>query len=310
MTGARGLVLVWLATAGCAPGTVTRVVDGVELEGRPIAAEAYAAYVKAELFAAQGDRKQALRHLEQALDVDPGSPELLTRYGDLLCEERQVPAARETLERALERDPTYAPAFLARARCEGRLGDHQLALVAARTAADLDPMSLETTREVARLLFVLRRPKQAWLWLEARALLEPRSRAPQGLLLEAAEREHDRARAARARAFLASTAAPDGPKSNPWSTGAAAIPPLQALERAERRLAADPEDTEAWSFALAAADLLNDEPRFEKILLELGENPLPPSPAALARLAEVIGRRCGAEAAAALTRGAPGPKPR
>jgi hypothetical protein len=76
--------------------------------------------------------------------------------------------------------------------------------------------------------------------------------------------------------------------------------PLQALARAERRLAADPEDTDAWTAGLVAADLLGDEDRFGKLLRVLGEAPLPMTKAALARLVELVGRRCGPEAAAAL----------
>jgi Tfp pilus assembly protein PilF len=290
------LLSLALAGAGCAPGSVTRVVDGETIEGRPISPEAYAAYAKAELFAAQGDRKQALKLLETALDADPGSPEVTARYGEVLCEERQMPEALERFERALELDPEFAPAFLARARCRSRAGNQEQALVDATTAATLDPMSLETTGEVARLLFALHRPREAWLWLEARILLEPSSRGPHALLLEAAEREHDAERAARARRSLAATSVPR--ETTPLDAVAAA--PLRALERAERRLAADPEDTEAWTAGLVAADLLGDDERFRKVLTALGDDPLPATPAALALLAELVARRCGTEAAAAL----------
>lgn len=302
MTASRAAALVCLlASAACAPSTVTRVIDGEQLEGRAIAAEAYAAYAKAELFAAQGDRKQALHHLEQALELDPKSPELSTRYGEMLCEERVDADALDRFERALALDPAYAPAFLGRARCLWRAGQRDPALAAAETAAALDPMSLDTTRELTRFLFALGRAKEAWRWLEARALLEPAARGPQALLLEAAEREHDGERAARARAFLDIAPTPDGPPAKPAVPRTVAASPA-VLDGAERRMAADPEDTEAWTAGLVAADLLGDDRRFATILAELGENPLPASPAALARLAELVERRCGTEAAAALTR--------
>ena len=301
MTTARVTVTwLWLVAMGCTPGTVTRVVDGEEREGRPIAAEAYAAYVKAELYAAQGDRKHALELLATALDQDPVSPELVTRYGELLCEQEAGPKALERFERALELDAAYAPAFLGRARCLCRLERTEEALAAAERAAYLDPMSLETTREVTRLLFARGRATDAWRWLEARLLLEPESRGAQSLLLEAAERQRDPARAERARRSLA-VDVPDRAKLRDAALRSPAAQPLQALTQAERRLAADPEDTDAWTAGLVAADLLGDEARFRKLLGVLGESPLPMTPAALARLVELVARRCGPEAAAALS---------
>jgi Tfp pilus assembly protein PilF len=289
---------LWLAGAGCAPGTVTRVVDGRTLEGRPISAKAYAAYAKAELYAAEGDRKHALELYARALDQDPGSPELIARYGEVLCEQTAGTDALDRFDRALELDPEYAPAFLGRARCLSRLGRAAEALAAARRAAALDPMAFETTREVARLLFVLRRPEEAWRWLEARLALEPASRGALSLLLEAAERERDAVRVERARRALA--VAPRGPLANERPLASASAAPLRALELSERRLAADPEDTDAWTAGLVAADLVGDEERFRKILGELGEAPLPITPAALELLAELVARRCGPQAASAL----------
>jgi tetratricopeptide (TPR) repeat protein len=300
----RAALALWLACTGCAPGTVTRVVDGREFEGRAISVEAYAAYAKAELFRAQGDRKQALRFLEQALDMDPQSPELFARHGELLCEGAASTKALARFERALDLDPRYAPAFLGRARCLARSGRSREALADAEHAAFLDPLSLDTTREVARLLFATGRAQDGWLWLEARILLEPSSRGPRALLLEAAEREHDADRAARARHFLGASTPSGLRPAAPAAPRSVAAAPLSALEQAERRLAADPEDTDAWARGLAAADLIGDEDRFRRILGELGESPLPLSPASFALLTELLARRCGDDAARALTRAA------
>jgi tetratricopeptide (TPR) repeat protein len=276
------------------------VVDGERVEGRPIAAEAYAAYAKAELHAAQGDRKHALELLAAALDQDPASPELVTRYGELLCDGGAGARALERFERALDLDPEYAPAYLGRARCLERLGRRAEALAAAQHAAYLDPMALATTREVSLMLFSRGRTSEAWRWLEARVLLEPASRAANALLLEAALREKDDARTARARRALALTGS-----ELTADAGAAlrALPaePRQALERAERRLAADPDDTDAWIAGLVAADLLGEEARFGALLASLGESPLSPTPAALSLLTDLLERRCGPDAAAALS---------
>jgi tetratricopeptide (TPR) repeat protein len=294
---------LWLAVVSCAPGTVTRVVDGETREGRSIPASAYAAYARAELLAAEGDRKHALEHYARAIDQDPGSPELIARYGEILCEEAPGPDALDRFEHALELDPEYAPAFLGRARCLSRLGRTAEALAAAERAAMLDPMSFDTTREVARLLFALRRSDDAWRWLDARLLLEPGSRGAHALLLEAAEREHDAGRAERARRALA--VVPAVPPAREQPLASASVAPHRALELAERRLAADPEDTDAWTVGLVAADLVGNEWRFRKILSELGETPLPITPAAFELLTELVTRRCGREAAAALVSGLP-----
>lgn len=301
MTAARFAVAwLWLAGASCTPGTVTRVVDGERFEGRPIAEEAYAAYAKAELYAAQGDRKHALALLATALDEDPASPELVTRYGELLCDGEAGPEALERFQRALDLDPEYAPAFLGRARCLERLGRKAEALAAAEHAAYLDPMGLAATREVSRMLFARGRTEEAWRWLEARVLLDPDSRAAHALLLEAAVREKDGARAERARRALGGNGSE---LTLDASAPLRALPaePRRALERAERRLAADPEDTDAWIAGLVAADLLGEEERFRALLGALGERPLPPTPAALSLLTELLARRCGSEAAAALS---------
>jgi tetratricopeptide (TPR) repeat protein len=277
---------------------VTRVVDGQTLEGRSITAKAYAAYAKAELHALRGERRRALELYAQAIDQDPSSPELIARYGEVLCEEVAGPEALGRFERALELDPEYAPAFLGRARCLSRLGRTAEALPAAERAAALDPMSIDTTREVARVLFALRRREEAFRWLEARLLLDPGSRAAHALLLEAAEREHDPARAERSRRALAPAPQVRPPTERPLAL--ASIAPTRALVLSERRLAADPDDTDAWTAGLVAADLVGDEERFRKILAELGEMPLPITTRALELLTELVARRCGREAADAL----------
>jgi tetratricopeptide (TPR) repeat protein len=291
--------LLW--SVGCTPGTVTRVVDGEAREGRAVGEGAYAAYAKAELSAAQGDRKQALSLLSAALDQDPDSPEILTRYGEILCADNAGTQALERFEKALEFDPAYAPAFLGRARCLRRLGRANEALVAAERAAYLDPMALDTTREVSELLFARARAPEAWRWLEARILLEPTSRAVHALLLEAALRERDDERAERARRVLA--VENERSKQNKSEVTLRSLPaePRHALSRAERRLAADPDDTDAWVAALVSADLLGESERFEVLLGALSETPLPISAAALELLVELVARRCGPNAAAALS---------
>lgn len=141
-------VLVALALAGCAPSTVTRRIDGVLVEGRFIHPAAYAAFGVAAAAEARGDDAEAALYLARALESDEDSPELWTRLGAVRC--RVAPrnaatdaAAEEAFVRAEALDPTYAPLFLERARCEQTHARPQTALVAAERALALDPENPE-----------------------------------------------------------------------------------------------------------------------------------------------------------------------
>lgn len=324
--GAALLAALSLCALGCTEGTVTRVVDGETLEGRPIAPEAYAAYTKAELWAAAGNRQAALAEFDRALDADPRSPTILCRIGELTCVERTRESGRRALKsfaRALDRDPHHAPAFLGRAECLERLGRTKEALVDAERGAHLDPLSLESTRTVARLLFAVGRRSEAWTWLEARAAFEPSSSEAATLVLEAAIREKDPVRVARARRALGTLGGGTAPSldealarrdlasarraglSERLSGAKLALysldrAPELALEQALATLRADSQDTDAWTAALVAADRVGDERQFAEILPLLDAEPLAPSPRALALLSELIARRAGPDAAKAL----------
>lgn len=320
------IVALSLSALGCAEGAVTRVVDGETLEGPPIAPEAYAAYAKAELWAAAGNRRAALAELDRALDADPRSPTILSRIGELTCEDPTRESGRRALKsfaRALDRDPHHAPAFLGRAECLERMGRTKEALVDAERGAYLDPISLESTRTVARLLFAVGRRSEAWTWLEARAAFEPASPEAAHLVLEAAIREKDPVRAARTRKALGALDGSTSPsldealaRRDLASARRAALAvrlsgaklalysldraPELALEQALSTLRADSQDTDAWTAALVAADRVGDERRFAEILPLLDAEPLAPSPRALALLSELIARRAGPDAARAL----------
>jgi tetratricopeptide (TPR) repeat protein len=182
-----GCALAALLAAGClGPGGVTRVADGEVQRGREIHAEAYASYLRAATFEAAGDRKQALGELERALDADPGSPEILTRLGELNCgvsprlpptPATVPPAAAENalllFSRALDAAPRYAPAWLGRAVCLESQGRRREALATARRAAALDPLRPESTRVMVRLLIALERREEAARWLSAYRVLVP-----------------------------------------------------------------------------------------------------------------------------------------
>ena len=324
-----------LLLGGClGGGTVTRIVDGRVEEGRAINEEAYAASLRAGIDDATGDRQRALDELERALAADPDSPELLARYGELSCRVgRDGPArpgpALSALSRAIALDPTYAPAWLGRARCLSLLGRGREALAAAVNAAENDPIDVPATEFVAQLLFAAGQPADAWAWLDGLATLQPMSREAQHALLSAAMHEQDATRERVARDALArlgeyapnaaasaltdAIARADLPaarraaldlhlSSSALALRLAKAAPLLGLEQASSVLAADPSASDAWIAGLTAADELGDRPRFELILRALAAVPSRPSALGLELFVELVARHTGDEGQRALTR--------
>jgi tetratricopeptide (TPR) repeat protein len=305
------------------------VADGEELEGRPIAPEAYAAYLHASVLEARGDTRGAMAELERALDEDPSSPEIVTRIAELWCKSGSTSAeaaeeAKGSFEDALGLDPTYSPAWLGLAECLERRHELKPALHAAEQAATFDPTSPRATRTVARLLFALGRPTEAFTWLDALLTLSPGSREAGQALLEQAVIHRDRARERRARTLLVEAGSADRPsleleleqalgsgdlarmrelatslsiRPDALSLRALDVSPKVALEQAELVLAADPSAADAWIAALCATDELGDEDRFESTLRLLDPEPLAPSPAGRAVFERLVARRAGADAA-------------
>ena len=308
------------------------MVDGRAENGRAVDEEAYAATLRAGIFDASGDRDRALEELERALASDPDSPELLTRYGEVLCRSGKASPPRPgsalgAFSRALNQDATYAPAWLGRARCLELLGRQREALAAAKLAADADPLDPAASELVARLLFGFGRRAEAWAWLDGLVTLSPASMAAERLRLFAALREHDELRAHQARRALAergeatrgasdealAEAAARGDlaavrsaaltlhlSSSALALALARAAPALGLEQASSVLAADPTASDAWIAGLFAADALADARAFETVSRALGPEPLPPSALGLELLTELMRRHTGDDGRAAL----------
>ncbi|HEX6765208.1 MAG TPA: tetratricopeptide repeat protein, partial [Polyangiaceae bacterium] len=310
-------------------GPVTRVADGETWEGRSIAPEAYAAYLRASVLEARGDARGAVLELERALDEDPDSPEIVTRIARLLClagatSREAAEEAMGSFDDALALDPTYAPAWLGLSECRERRGDFEGALKAAERGAYYDPESASATRAVARLLFALGRHEEGFVWLEALVALSPDSLDAGQALLDAARARRDVPRETRALravsalgraeqparelAFDEALAASDLPRARALATGLAIAPsavavraldassPRLALEQAKLVLSADPSDSDAWIVALAASDELGDEAAFSETVRLLDPEPLPPSARAREIFEKLVVRRVGATA--------------
>jgi Tfp pilus assembly protein PilF len=153
-------VLAALATTGCAGGPlVERAYDGHVVEGRPIGASSYAAFLAGAVAEASGDAPAALQDFDRAARLDGDSPEIWARIGAVRC--TQDPADRradDAFSRALRADPRYAGAWAAKARCLLARKDEPAMLEAARHAAELDPSADGANALLARAAGAVRDP--------------------------------------------------------------------------------------------------------------------------------------------------------
>jgi len=136
------LALLGLACFGCAhPSVVERAYGGDLVEGRYVAPEAYAAFLRGAIAEADGRRVDALRAYREAAERDSASPEPWTRMAELRCSAggAEVTGGERSIEHALALDPRYAPAWTARAACAAARGDGRTARAAAARAVQLDP---------------------------------------------------------------------------------------------------------------------------------------------------------------------------
>jgi len=329
------LLALWVAGCGLGAGTVTRVSNGVAVEGRYVPPEAYAAYAKAAFLEARGEDAAALAQYELALEDDSDAPEILSRIGAVQCRlskregDGWSHAARKTLARALALNPTLSVAWLERARCAERTGKLEEALSFAERAALLDP-----TSESAALLFVDYAEKTgridlARTWLDAMVVDEPVAQTTWLRFAAFAARQRDAGRVHRARVALRALGGSEPPElrlddslthGNLEGARRAAVDlrltpgklalraaDLGALElaRAQSELVidADPDDSDAWTAALLGALLEHDSARFERVLSAAPAEPTPPSAETLRALSELLGRVVGPDAVAALKSG-------
>ncbi len=132
---------VALLAVGCAGRpAVDRAYGGSVVRGRFVEPEAYAAFLRGAIAQARGDLREALSAYAAAAQLDPSSPEVWTRTGEVRCKlDPRDATAQEALSRALDLDATYARAWEARAQCAMARGDASGARADAEKAAALDP---------------------------------------------------------------------------------------------------------------------------------------------------------------------------
>lgn len=282
--------------------TVARRVDGVTSEGRFIEPDAYALYAVASLREARSQWREALELYERALDIDGRGPELRTRIGAVACKLHQDKQADRAFAAAARADAAYGPLWFELAQCRKVRADLLGALRAALEAVRLDPERYEASLLAAELAELSGNIALAWQLRDGLATHAPDDLRVQRSLLRAAERNHDLARAARARARLDQLQA-RGSSSPALHGTPRAIAALmhgdvsEAKREAELLLGADPSNGDALVIALTVADLEQDHAAFNALLERSLVSVATISPELRGALAALLARRVSAEAA-------------
>ncbi|HWA74396.1 MAG TPA: tetratricopeptide repeat protein [Polyangiaceae bacterium] len=338
MRRSLGRVLLLLSAAPLAAcsfgaGTVTRVADYREFEGRAISSEAYGDYARGALLEAAGDDRRALSAYQAALSEDPGAPEIHARLGAVRCRLSRSAkdmlglAATRSLQRALELDPESSTAWAETSHCEARRGRPREAYEAAQRVAEFDPLPIASTLLVSARAEAAGDVAHARVWLDELVVREPQSREAWSALLAFAARQRDAGRALRARAALKGLGAvlparpdealkmalstTDLPAARSAATRLRLAPGALAAELAERGssqaaaeqaalvLSADPDDANAWIANTVAADLGRNLDELARALAAVPESPSALSPTAVRLYAALLERLVGPEARAA-----------
>lgn len=302
--GLCGCVLSLASLVGCGvlEPPVTRQVDGVTSEGRFIEPDAYALYAIAALREARGQWREALELYQRALDVDGRGPELRTRIGAVACKLRKTELADGAFAAAGRIAPDYGPLWFELAQCRKSRADLPGALQAALEAVRLDPERHEASLLAADLAELRGDRALAWQLRDGLATHAPGSLVAQRGLLAAAERNHDAARSARAKAALGELLARSESAPATRST-ARAVAALQsgdltsAKREAMRLFDADPTNGDALLIALTVADLEQDHASFEALLERSSDTATAASPELLGALAALLARRVSLDAA-------------
>jgi tetratricopeptide (TPR) repeat protein len=177
------------------------MVDGHRVEGRYVAGEAYAAYLRGVVLETEGRLDAAMAAFGEAIRHDPDSAELWTRLGALRCAAEVEPTSAasgstpwDAFKRASEIDPAYEETWTERARCHLRRNDLDSAAQAARTAVSLDPNRVETAILLALVLERQGKLEDARRWLDGLLAVHETSIEAHDAMVAFAARTHDDAR--------------------------------------------------------------------------------------------------------------------
>jgi hypothetical protein len=325
--------LALLLGFGCDPYTyTTRIVDGREVQGAPIAPQAYAAYLEGATWEAEGKLAAALDAYDRARDADPDNAELQTAFARVVC--RAAPERRAAeFEKAIELDPSYEPSHREQAYCALRHDDNALALLAAERALNADPHGFAATEVMATVLLRQGKLEQAQRYWFAFTVLHPEQAAAQRALQQLRQLKTQPPQSAPAANTLAAArlqrdepshflepelllpalrqALRDGDDSKAEALALEArldrvefgrlalsqARPDFALQKAQLVLFADPSHADARALSLLAALVLQDGRAYRSALRDRGEALALPSAGGAADLMRVLAIKVSPHAA-------------
>jgi tetratricopeptide (TPR) repeat protein len=177
------------------------MVGGHRVQGRFVADEAYAAYLKGVVLETEGRLDAAMAAYGEAIQHDPDSAEIWTRIGALRCADVAKPGAAvktvgpwDAFARAAEIDPSYEETWTERARCHLSRGELDEAVRAARMGVSLDPDRDEPAVLLALALERQGHADEARRWLDGLVARHPSSVTAHEAMAAFAGRTHDDAR--------------------------------------------------------------------------------------------------------------------
>jgi tetratricopeptide (TPR) repeat protein len=222
------------------------MVGGHRVQGRFVADEAYAAYLKGVVLETQGRLEAAMAAYGEAIDHDPESAELWTRLGVLRCSEALRSGGKsagpwDAFRRASEIDPTYEETWTEKARCHLKRGELGDAASAARVAVSLDPDRADPAILLALVLERQGHEEESRRWLDGLVAREPWSLAAHEAMVAFATRTRDDVRRQASEEALAVLRPPRADGKAPRRDSASLADIDAAIERGDfdraRRLA-------------------------------------------------------------------------
>ena len=123
----------------------------------------------------KGDRREAERYYQKALEADPGRPEVLNNLGVLYLEQERFDKAQKVLEQAVARAPSYGRAHLNLAGAFWGQNRKDEAISEAKESVALDPSDLNAHLTLASFFLAVDRKGEAAVEAKRALALDPQN---------------------------------------------------------------------------------------------------------------------------------------
>lgn len=130
----------------------------------------------------RGSRKDALEHMQEAVRLSGGEPELVVRLGEMYLETGDLQQARNSAERVILSGRQLASAYRLRGDVRQRQGKSDEALADYHRALAMQPQYPEVQMAIATVYYQQERPQRALSTLQALAGSYPSGEEPVELL--------------------------------------------------------------------------------------------------------------------------------